>query len=1017
VAFGQIEFVILLLVALACSGIARAERLPLRHFTTQEGLAGNTVHSIVRDSRGLLWFCTNDGLSRFDGHSFITFGAEHGLGDQEVYHLLETADGGYWVGTARGFSRINPLTTASGAVSFTNLLPGVDRRSQWIQKAMQDHAGRIWIATNGGLYRMSARAGQNPIFQHVPLALPAEPESSPRILALVEDRFGEIWAGGDGGLYRVHDDGRIERYSTADGLPANTVVALSLDSEGSLWVGLDGGLCRLKPQRAERAAVDRLYTTKNGLPNDYVFSLLPSGSWVWAGTMNGLVRFQIAGRDTVKVFGPASGLRHPNVEALEKDGQNNIWIGTMGGGASRLSSSGFTTYGSSDGLASVEIAGMVESRAGELYAISNKGSYDLALNRFEGERFVAIRPRVPRGLTQFGWGWAQVVLQDKFGEWWIASSGGVLRYPSVRGDELAITESRRVLRTSRELPAGTVFRIFEDSRGDVWISTSGYGAHGLTRWERATQRIERVGHEDGLPGPATDDRSLASAFAEDAGGTVWIGFHRGGLFRFRAGQLLPVRSISEGAALEGVRWIHRDSKGRLWIAGRKGLLRVDEPRAEQPVFRHYGVAEGLASSFVLSITEDHLGRIYVGSGRGVNRLDPDTGQIRHYGQDDGLVGGDIRVAHCDRQGHLWFASTEGLSRYDPRQEQSLPAPGVYISYVRLGSHVQQLAQTGQGKVSVHPLSWRYNAFYVEFTGVGNALQYEYRLEGVDTNWSEASELRSVTYPGLGAGSYHFLVRAINPEGIRSRQPAVVQFRIKPPFWATWWLRSTVAALILTALFLFHRMRIARALAIERIRRRIAQDLHDDLGASLSQTALLSDLLQREKAVQNITACERLDQISSICRGALESMSDIVWAINPEKDKTSNLVQRMRRFGEEVLVTREVQFNLHDDSALDIVLDPRIRHEMFLVFKEAIHNVVRHSGANSVHVQLSANAPSLVLQIEDDGCGLSSDSNVHGHGLGSMRERVLALGGTMRVETGAKGGTSLEFTIPITRVRR
>src|SRR5215831_2801886 len=290
-------------------------------------------------------------------------------------------------------------------------------------------------------------------------------------------------------------------------------------------------------------------------------------------------------------------------------------------------------------------------------------------------------------------------MHDKFGEWWIATSRGLVRYPSVTADELAITKPIGFLRTARELPSGTVFRVFADSRGDLWISTTGYHTHGLARWKRANGRIEQFR----LPGPVADDRSLASAFAEDASGTVWIGFHRGGLFRFHGGQLLPVRP-DEGIPLEGVRWIHRDHKARLWIAGRKGLLRVDEPQAEQPVLRYYGTAAGLASSFVLSITEDDLGRIYVGSGRGVDRLDPDTGRIRHYGHDDGLVGGEIRVAHRDMQGYLWFASTEGVSRYDPQQEKPLAAPKVYISHVGVGNYENDLAQTGEEQVSVPPLS-------------------------------------------------------------------------------------------------------------------------------------------------------------------------------------------------------------------------------------------------------------------------------------------------------------------------
>jgi ligand-binding sensor domain-containing protein/signal transduction histidine kinase len=1002
---------ILLVAALACCGIGLAERLPFRHLTTQEGLAGNTVHSVVRDSRGLLWFCTNDGLSRFDGHSSINFGTDDGLGDQEVTHLLEASDGVYWVGTARGVARMDVRSAADGSVSFTNFLPGDDPRSQWIHELMQDHAGRIWIATNGGLYRMSTKGVQNPVFEHIPLPSPAERPSSPRVLEVVEDRSGQIWAGGDRGLHKLLDNGSIEHYSTADGLPGHPVLALALDTSGALWTGVDGGLCRVRPRKHGRSFVDSVYKLSDGLPDGYVTAIHASSEWLWAGTANGLLRLPVTSGGNVQVFGTANGLRHPSVESLEEDQQGNIWIGTMGGGASRLSANGFTTYGSADGLASVEIAGFAETSTGELLAIS-KGGDQFAFNRFDGIRFGGIRPRFPPGVTRFGWGWAQIALQGTSGEWWIATSQGLVGYPRVTVDQLTLTKARAFFRTSRELPRGTVFRVFADSRRNVWISTSGYSANGLTRWERSTGRIQKFGSEDGLPTPVDDDRSLASAFAEDDSGNIWIGFHGGGLYRFRAGRLIAVHS-RQGAGIEGVRWIHCDTKGRLWIAGRNGLHRLEEPGLEPPVFRHYGTEQGLVSKLILSVTEDHLGRIYVGSGHGVDRLDPKTGNVRHYGTADGLVGGEVRVAHRDKHGYLWFGSLEGLSRYDPRPERRLPAPNVYISEVRIGGYVKAVGYPGELQVSVRPLNWRHNSLHVHFLGVGERLRFEYQLSGVDSGWSEIGDTHSVHYAGLDSGTYRFNVRAVNTEGVWSPQPAAVQFRIEPPFWRTWWLRLLSGSLVLAAAFVVHRMRIAKAVAVERMRNRIATDLHDDVGASLCHAALLSDLLQCDETIRNPTARERLMQISTACRKAVDSMGDVIWAIDPEKDTLNDLIQRMRNFAEEVLTCRNIDLRFSDGMRPEIKLPSGVRHQLFLVFKEAMHNVVRHSGATAVEVDLCTEGRRLMLRISDNGRGLPPDSDHNGYGLRSMRERVTTLGGRMRLDKGAEGnGVTLRFAIPL-----
>ncbi len=1007
---GGSKSVILPLVALIF-GIAQAERLPLRHLTTHEGLAGNTVHSIVRDSRGLLWFCTNDGLSRFDGHSSVNFGTDDGLGDQEVTHLLEASNGVYWVGTARGVARMDVRSASDRSVSFTNFLPGDDPRSQWIHKLVQDHAGRIWIATNGGLYRMSTKGVHNPVFEHIPLPSPVDRPSSPRVLEVVQDRSGHIWAGGDRGLHKLLDNGSIEHYSTADGLPGHAVLALALDTSGALWTGVDGGLCRVRPRRLGRSFVDRVYRPSDGLRDAYVTAIYANSEWLWAGTANGLLRIPVTSVGNVQVFGTANGLRHPGVESLEEDQQGNIWIGTMGGGASRLSANGFTTYGSADGLASVEIAGFAEASTGELLAIS-RGADQFAFNRFDGAVFRGIRPRFPPGVTRFGWGWAQIALQDASGEWWIATSQGLAHYPHVTVGELPLTKPHAFLRTSRELPRGTVFRVFIDSRRDVWISTSGYSANGLTRWKRSTGRIQKFGSEDGLPGPVNDDRSLASFFAEDASGNIWIGFHTGGLYRFRGGRLIMVRP-GQGVGPQGVQWIHRDTRRGLWIAARNGLFRLEEPELEHPVFRHYGTEQGLASNLILSVTEDHLGRIYAGSGHGVDRLDPTTEVVRHFGSGDGLVGGEIRAAHRDKDGYLWFGSLEGVSRYDPGTERPLPAPNVFISEVRIGGYAKPVSYPGESQVWVRPLNWRHNSLHVRFLGVGECLRFESQLSGVDSGWSEIGDMRSVHYAGLDSGTYRFNVRAVNREGVWSPQPAAVQFRIEPPFWRTWWFQLLPAGLVLAAAFVFHRMRIAKAVAVERMRNRIATDLHDDVGASLCHAALLSDMLQCDKTISNPTARERLMQISTACRDSVESMGDIIWAIDPNKDTLNDLTQRMRNFAEEVLTCRNIELRFSNDIRPEIALPPKVRHHLFLVFKEAMHNAVRHSGATTVEVELSIAGRWLMLRISDNGRGLPPDTGHDGRGFRSMRERVTTLGGTMRADRGAdEDGVTLRFAIPL-----
>jgi signal transduction histidine kinase len=215
------------------------------------------------------------------------------------------------------------------------------------------------------------------------------------------------------------------------------------------------------------------------------------------------------------------------------------------------------------------------------------------------------------------------------------------------------------------------------------------------------------------------------------------------------------------------------------------------------------------------------------------------------------------------------------------------------------------------------------------------------------------------------------------------------------------------------LFTVHRIRIAKAVAIERMRNRIATDLHDDVGASLCHAALLSDLLDRDISIQNSAARERLSQISGVCREALDSMRHIVWAIDPKKDNARDMVRRMRAFAEEMLEPSHIELTFVEDTALDLVLASEVRHHVFLVFKEAVHNVVRHSGATSAHIEISIDEHHLSLRISDNGRGVVPDTNGGGHGLASMRQRAAALGGSISMDSDAQaGGTSLTLSVPL-----
>ncbi len=297
---------------------------------------------------------------------------------------------------------------------------------------------------------------------------------------------------------------------------------------------------------------------------------------------------------------------------------------------------------------------------------------------------------------------------------------------------------------------------------------------------------------------------------------------------------------------------------------------------------------------------------------------------------------------------------------------------------------------------------------------GEVLQYQYKLDGADRDWSAPSDRRVVNYASLAPGKYRFLVRAITSDGTVSTRPASIGFTILLPFWRQWWFLALCAGVVTSIAYGLHRYRVAYLLQLERVRTRLATDLHDDIGASLSQIAVISEVLSRRGAADEELRGP-LSQIADDSRELVASMSDIVWAIDPRHDHLHDLIQRMRRFASDMFTARNIQFQF-DATATDLRLNPDQRRHIFLIFKEAVNNIVRHSECMAATICLEVQENILVLDIRDNGRGLDSSDVHRGNGLADMRLRAEALKGRIEVACNAGRGTHITVRVPLSRGR-
>jgi ligand-binding sensor domain-containing protein len=582
-----------------------AEKLPIRAYTTADGLPHNTV---------------------FDGYTLQRYGAEQGLRGS-VTDLLETRMGEYWVATLDGLYRFHPVPprpgqTSPNAVSgrlaaqpMFELFPlSEDGSPQGINTLHEDRRGTIWAATNEGLYRLM-RDDSRWTAHLVDLEVPGKAANTVRVLELMEDHDGALWISlPQAGLRQLLPNGRTNRYTTlgmpvgpATSGPFEGIVNTMLeDHDRRVWLGTDRGLSLLV-RRSGGAQLERVrtFTSKDGLRDDDVSALMESAGDLWAGTSRGLSRLCLGSACGGKSFRSydAPALRRFGAWTLVNDRDGNLWMGNETG-ALRLARDGFTTYDEADGLGSSRVYTIAENSAGTLYVVT-PGPHGGDVNEYDGKRFRRISPTLQRSAVDPVAPLRSSVVQDHAGDWWVTTEQGLYQYSGVtRVEALARMRPTAVYTSRSGLPPAAIISLYGDSRGDLWVGSnlSSAAAGALSRWQRSTRTFHVYGAAEGRSTSAA-----ALAFCEDRSGNLWVGFPGdsvGRLARYHEGRF-RVFTSRDGLAAGSVWSLYLDHAGRLWVATTEGgVARVDHPEAEPPHFATYTTVEGLASNQVQAITED-----------------------------------------------------------------------------------------------------------------------------------------------------------------------------------------------------------------------------------------------------------------------------------------------------------------------------------------------------------------------------------------------------------------------------
>jgi ligand-binding sensor domain-containing protein/signal transduction histidine kinase len=936
-------------------------------------------------------FPASAGAAESTDASFIVdaWSTKEGLPQSSVISVIQTKDGYLWLGTLNGLVRFdgNRFT-----IFDENNTPGL--KSERIVFLLEDSHTNFWV----GMDTASVALVKNGNIKSFDLGRAGH---EGRILYAYEDLKGTVW------FYTA--DGHVSRYENGKMETDPSLVSVELvfratrrlvpSQSGSFWLVQNG--------RVQKWAGNQMQRDLGACPwgaNSIVTSAVedPQGNLIVGTRGEGVFWYDADGK--YRQISREQGLSSALVLSLCLDREGNLWAGTDGGGLDRIKGSVFDVP--------------VEHHSWVVQSISGDGSGGLwtAFNAH------GVSYWITNSVQDFGVGRgsnAWTALVDREQHIWVGTRDeGLFQFQANHFQPAPGAETL----------GPQIFALFEDRQGQFWAGTT----NGLANWSGTDWKIY-----------TTPDGLVVRAMAEDAEGNLWIGTESRGLYLFKAGKLIAYQAAQGGLAGNDISCLYADKDGVLWI----GTVGHGLARFYQGKWTRYSTGDGLVSNSISYIIEDDKGDLWIGSNAGLMRLrkkllnDFAGGTVssiscRTYGEADGLPtrecsAGSQPAACRTPDGRLWFPTTKGLVSVNPPElKPNRQPPVVMIESVLVEGREQKTNRLGSAwnqSILVPP---GYERLEIHYTGLSftapNAVRFKYRLEGHESAWTDAGETRVAYYSNLAPGHYYFHVIASNEDGVPNETGCVLEITVQPQFWQTGWF---LVALILCFLGLvvavvrylstqkLHRQLLAlkQQEALEKERSRIARDLHDHLGANLTQVALLGEMAETDKnSPAEIES--HAQQISETARETTRSLDEIVWAVNPSNDTLDGLVNYACKYAQEYLTLAGLRYRADVPAQLPAIpIPPEVRHNVFLAFKEAVNNVVKHAQASEVWIRLRLQSGNFAFSIEDNGRGLGGlDARAAQtrNGLRNMRKRMEDIGGQFEAGTASERGTVVRLTVPI-----
>ena len=928
-----------------------------KNLNVEDGLVYSQALSIYQDSKGYLWIGTSNGVSRWDGIKFKNFYSSNKVAFDNVKMMAETDDKKLFIATGSGV-----LIQDDGNFIKPNNYPNGLKTS--INQLIKAKDGTFYLAAeDSGLWQYNGKKFEK-------ITTPPGIQNL-HVISLTILNSGNLLIGTKkNGIFELNNR-QLTRFDLRTNSIPLDISYLYQDSKNNLFIGTNkDGLFYFDGKSKNRVAGNERLEGDN---INYIYQSSNGEIYVTTNREIAVVR----NLEISATINTENGLANNFVWCVCEDDQGNIYFGTDGGGFNVYRPGIFQTYNQTSGLPHNTVWNIFETSDNTYYFSTDEGVAILKNDKIE--------------ILSKNNGLSDNMIINVFE----SSNGEMFFGTNDFGVDILNNGRIKNISIKNGLTSNSVWSITEDEKGRIYLGT--YDG-GICVYDNG-KIVNTFDSKNGLP-----NNYIVSSYKSKSG-VIYFGLDKGGVIRFINGKLDENYNLFPGSTI----WSMFENEAGTFYYGtdKSGLICVSESKIDTIT-----INDGLSNNTILGIMNDEFGKLYLTTDNGLNIVDCSTQkpEVRIITSEDGLASSECNQGAFlkDSKGLLWIGTIKGVTRYNPSKDiPILIPPQTHITQVKVFDKEIDYADTS------NPIQLNYDQNYLQFGFVGidliapHKVQYKYRLNGAESEWF-FTEFPNVQFANLPDNEYTFEVQAGN-EWESWSESQFVKFSILPPFWATWWFRTLAFIVLAGIIAALIYLRFRSLLAIERVRSKIAADLHDDIGAGLSEINILSAVAESKTPPEAKRHIENeLTKISKTAGLMIENMSDIVWMVNPKNDLMVDLVARLKDNFNDMFDAKHIVFQSENSMALEkIRLNMEQRQNIFLIFKEAINNAIKYSDCSQLNLCVKREGNILKITLQDNGIGFNADTIKNGNGLNNMKMRAKNISGNLSVESN-NSGTMIEF---------